>query len=71
MVVFLFSAFTSGLGPCQGCMRWACVGRVSVSSINEGAHATHRDVKSNSTQCSKKRIKLEGPAHHLLTEDLL
>jgi len=48
------------------------VSRISVSSINEGAHATHhQNVKSNSTQCSKKRIKLEGPAHHLLTEDLL
>jgi len=68
----VFSAFTSGLGLCQGCMCWAFVSRISVSSINEGAHATHhQNVKSNSTQCSKKRIKLEGPAHHLLTEDLL
>ncbi len=68
LVLVLFFAFTSGLEPCQGFMRRAFVGKVSVSSINECAHATHRIVKYNSTQCSKKCIKLEGPTHHLLAD---
>lgn len=72
LLLLLFFAFTSGLGLCKGCLQRAFDGRLLVSIINEGAHETHQIVQLNSTQkCSKKHIKFEGPAHHLLTEYLL